>query len=101
MISRRGFALFETIIDMLVPSVIPIFIASFSLYTIRIIKGPTIPDMVLGVSCLSINLIFLMVLLAVYFRSLVLIPCAFMLLLWTFILDIFMAKYLERRELSG
>lgn len=88
------------IIDTVIPILIPIFFASFILYIIRIVKGPTIPDMVLAVDCLGFDLALLMALLTLYYRSPFLIVGALLLVLWTFILDLYVAKYLERRELG-
>ncbi len=88
------------IIDVVIPALIPIFFASFILYLVRIIKGPTIPDMVLAVDCLGFDLALLMVLLTLYYRSPFLIVGALLLVLWTFILDLYIAKYLEKRELG-
>jgi len=88
------------IIDTVIPILIPIFFISFILYIIRIVKGPTIPDMVLAVDCLGFDLALLMALLTLYYRSPFLIVGALLLVLWTFILDLYVAKYLEKRELG-
>jgi len=88
------------IINIVIPILIPIFFVSFILYMIRIVKGPTIPDMVLAVDCLGFDLALLMALLTLYYRSPFLIVGALLLVLWTFILDLYIAKYLEKRELG-
>jgi len=80
--------------------IIPCFIISTTLYFIRLIRGPTIPDMVLATSCISYNACFFMCILSIYFKNPYLVLAAFCLALWVFILDLYVAKYLEGRELG-
>lgn len=86
-------ALFVTII-------IPVFIASIILYLIRALKGPTIPDMVIAIDAVSYDIAVFLAVLAVYFRSPILIPCVIVLMLWAYALDIYVAKYLESKEMG-
>ncbi len=90
----------ETYLDILIFSVIPVFLVAVALYCIRIIKGPTIPDMVLAVDALGFDLAAFMCLLALYFKSAFLIGGAIILALWVYALDIFVAKYYLKRELG-
>lgn len=78
--------------------VIPLFIASIILYTVRLLKGPTIPDMVIAVDALSYDVAVLLAVLSIVFRSPILISCAIILMLWAYALDIYVAKYLEAKE---
>ena len=80
--------------------VIPIFLLAFILYSIRIFKGPTVPDMVLAVDALSFDVAAFMILLALYFKSPFLIPGAIILAAWAYALDIFIAKYYEKKEIG-
>ncbi len=80
--------------------VIPIYIVAFVLYIVRALKGPTIPDIVLAVDALSYDLAAFLAILAVYLRSPLLIPCAIVLALWIYALDVYVAKYLEAREVG-
>ncbi len=79
---------------------IPLFLAAFILYIIRIIKGPTIPDIVIALDALSYDLAVFLAVLAVYLKTPILIPCAIVLALWVYALDVYIAKYLEAKEMG-
>lgn len=79
---------------------IAIYMLSFSLYLVRVVKGPTIPDMVIAVDALGFDLAAFLVILSILFKSPILIVCAIALTLWVYALDIYMAKYLEHKELG-
>ncbi|MEM0489630.1 MAG: monovalent cation/H+ antiporter complex subunit F [Ignisphaera sp.] len=79
---------------------IAIYITSFSLYLVRIIKGPTLPDMVIAIDALGYDLAAFFIVLSILFRSPILIICAIVLTLWIYALDIYVAKYLEHKELG-
>jgi len=78
--------------------VIPIFIVSIVLYVIRLVKGPTLPDMVISIDAASYTSAVLLSLLSIFFKSPILIACAIVLMLWAYALDIYVAKYLEAKE---
>ncbi len=78
---------------------IPYFIA-FLLYMVRIIKGPTLSDRVLAVDALGYDLAAFMTVLTIVLKSPILIVSGVVLILWIFSLDIYVAKYLEARELG-
>ncbi len=80
--------------------VIPVFLAAFVLYVIRAVKGPSIPDSVLAIDALSYDAAAFMIILAIYFKSPFLIPGAIILAIWAYALDIFVAKYYERKEIG-
>lgn len=90
----------QSVVNLLAMIVIPIYVVAATLFVIRVVKGPTVPDMVLAISCLSYDLCVLMCLFAVYIRSSFLVLGALCLALWAYILDISVAKYLEGRELG-
>lgn len=77
-----------------------IYIASFLLYLVRLFRGPTIPDMVLVIDALGYDLAAFLIILSILFKSPILIPCAIVLTLWIYALDIYVAKYLEAKELG-
>ncbi|MEM4040607.1 MAG: monovalent cation/H+ antiporter complex subunit F, partial [Ignisphaera sp.] len=54
---------------------IAIYITSFSLYLVRIIKGPTLPDMVIAIDALGYDLAAFFIVLSILFRSPILIIC--------------------------
>lgn len=94
------FDIFEATMT-LITIVVPIFVIAFILYSIRIIKGPSVPDMVLAVDALSFDVAAFMCLLTLYYRTPFLIVSAMVLSLWAFALDIFVAKYYEKKEMGG
>lgn len=77
--------------------ILPVFLVSSFMYIIRILKGPTVPDMVLALSSLSFNVCFFLALLAIYFNSYYPIVVSFLLALWTYTMDLYVAKYLEQK----
>jgi multicomponent Na+:H+ antiporter subunit F len=90
----------EQLVAAFITAALPIFLISASLYVVRLIKGPTIPDMILAVDCLSYDVSLFMALLAIYFRSPFLIVGAISLALWAYALDLYAAKWMEGRELG-
>ncbi len=90
----------ETLVTTVISFTIPIFIVAFILYLIRILKGPTISDRVLAIDALAFDLVVFLVVLGIYFKSPVLPITGVVLALWAYALDIFVAKYLERREMG-
>ncbi|EEB72956.1 Subunit MbhB of mbhHM(K+L)NJBCD(E+F)GAH'-encoded membrane-bound energy-converting [Ni,Fe]-hydrogenase (Na+/H+ antiporter module subunit) [Thermococcus sp. AM4] len=81
--------------------IFPLYIAAFILYTIRAIKGPTVPDMILAVDCMSFDIAAFMAILAVYFRSIYLISGAITLALWAYLLDVYIANHLTKKEVGA
>ena len=79
---------------------IGIFILAAILYVIRVIKGPSVPDMVLAVDALAYDLAVMIVALAFLLNTPYLAVAALPLVLWAYILDIYVAKYLERRSIG-
>lgn len=90
----------SSILSIYVPLVTAVFIAAFTLYIVRIIKGPTIPDMVLAIDCLGFDLAVFIGLLSLYYQTPFLIIGALMLALWAFIFDLFVSKYFVKKELG-
>jgi len=80
--------------------VIPIYITSFTLYIVRAVKGPAIPDQVLAIDALTYDLAAFFVIVSVYLKIPILIATAIVLALWVYALDIYVAKYLEKREMG-
>jgi multicomponent Na+:H+ antiporter subunit F len=79
---------------------IPVYVTAFILYTIRALKGPTIPDQVLAIDAMSYDLAAFLVILSILFREPILIGTAIVLALWIYSLDIYVAKYLEKKEMG-
>ncbi len=91
---------FEETARLVIMAIMPVFIVAFILYAIRAIKGPTIPDIVLAIDALSFDVAAFMIILAIYFSSPFLIPGAIVLAVWAYALDIFVAKYYEKKEIG-
>lgn len=80
--------------------VLPIYLTAFTLYSVRAVKGPTISDSVLAIDSMSYDLAAFIAVLSILFNSPILIAVAIVLSLWVFALDIYVAKYLESREMG-
>ncbi len=80
---------------------IPIYVLAFLLYVVRIVKGPTVADMVIAVDALGYDLAVFLTILAVLFRVPFLVAVAMVLALWIYALDIYVAKYLEAKEVGA
>ncbi len=78
----------------------PLYFLAFALYIVRVVKGPTAADMVIAVDALSYDLAAFLVLLGILFRAPIMIPCAIVLVLWVYALDIYVAKYFEAAEIG-
>jgi len=79
---------------------LPLFLVALVLYVIRTVTAPSVPDKILAIDALGYDLAVFLVVLSILFRSPILIPCAIVLALWVYALDIYIAKYLEARELG-
>ncbi len=80
--------------------ILPVFIIAFILYTIRALRGPTISDQVLAIDSMSYDLAAFLVILAIFFREPILIATAIALALWVYSLDIYVSKFLEKKEMG-
>ncbi|OYT38469.1 MAG: pH regulation protein F [Desulfurococcales archaeon ex4484_58] len=80
--------------------IIPIFIIAFILYIIRALSGPTISDQVLAIDAMTYDIAAFLVILSIFFREPILIGAAIVLALWIYALDIYIAKYLEGKEMG-
>jgi len=91
----------EYLVSTVLTILIPFYIASFLLYIVRVVRGPTLPDRVLAVDSLGYDLAAFMVVLSVLLKAPLMIVSALALALWIYALDIYVAKYLEAREMGG
>jgi len=80
---------------------IPLYLLAFAIYVARMFREPRrVPDLVLVVDALSYDLAAFLVILSILLRTPITIPCAIALVLWIYALDIYVAKYLESKELG-
>ncbi|WP_461864948.1 monovalent cation/H+ antiporter complex subunit F [Thermococcus sp.] len=77
-----------------------IYTFAFVLYGVRAIRGPTTADIILAVDCLSFDMAAFMVILGIYFKSIMLASGAIILALWAFMLDIYYTKYVLYGEVE-
>jgi len=91
----------ESLVSTVLIVLIPFYLVSFLLYIVRVFKGPTLPDRVLAVDSLGYDLAAFMVVLSILLRAPVMVVSALALALWVYALDIYVAKYLEAREMGG
>ncbi|MEM4481628.1 MAG: monovalent cation/H+ antiporter complex subunit F [Desulfurococcaceae archaeon] len=78
----------------------PLYLAAIILYAVRLLRGPTIPDMVLAVDCVSYDLAVFLAALSLYYRTGFLIAPPIMLALWVYLLDVYISKYLITKEVG-
>lgn len=78
----------------------PLYIIAVALYSIRLVRGPTIPDMVLAVDCLAYDLAVFLAALSLYYKTPFMTAPPIMLALWAYLLDIYVSKYLVTREVG-
>jgi len=91
----------ESVVTSVLTVLIPIYVTSFLIYVARVVKGPTLPDRVLAVDSLGYDLAAFMVLLSVLLKSPLMVVCGLALALWIYALDIYVAKFLEAKEMGG
>lgn len=78
----------------------PLYVAAVTLYSVRLLKGPTIPDIILAVDCLSYDLAVFLMALTLYYKTPFLVAPSIMLALWVYLLDVYVSKYLVTREVG-
>jgi len=91
----------EHLVSTVLTILIPFYLVSFLLYVVRVFKGPTLPDRVLAVDSLGYDLAAFMVVLSILLKAPVMVVSGLALALWIYALDIYVAKYLEAREMGG
>ena len=84
----------------LISIAISFFITASILYFIRLVKGPTLPDIVLAIDVLSYDLAVFIIAFSIACRSPLLAVGALPLVLWAYLLDMYVSKYFMRKELG-
>lgn len=90
----------EGFVSLALSCLIPLYIVAIVLYAVRVLKGPTISDRVLAVDALGFDLAAFLTILSVLFRAPIMVTTALVLALWIYALDIYIAKYLESKEMG-
>lgn len=74
------------------------FAIAMLLYSIRAFTAKNLADVVLAIDALTVDLVVIFVLIALYYRSSYLLIGVIPLSAWVFLLDLAVAKYLHRGE---
>ncbi len=90
----------EGFVSLVLSCLIPLYIVAIVLYAVRVLKGPTVSDRVLAVDALGFDLAAFLTILSVLFRAPIMVTTALVLALWIYALDIYVAKYLESKEMG-
>lgn len=87
-------------IDLLILSSIFLFSVSITISVYRMMRGPTMPDRMLALDVVTYGLSVVMALVAVLSGSPYLIVISFSLALWFFIGSLYVAKYMEGKQID-
>jgi multicomponent Na+:H+ antiporter subunit F len=88
------------VIRIVIEVVVFIYIASFFLYIVRLIKGPTLFDKVLVVDAFSYDLMVFMALIAIYTGNPYMASPMVLVALWAFALDMYISKIVEYGDIG-
>jgi len=90
----------ENYIETIIRASLIIYFISVLLYVIRLLRGPSIPDMVLAIDAITYSFITIFILLVLILNIPLLVTCAMVLSLFVYVLNIYIAKYLESHEMG-
>jgi len=88
------------LVALVITALFPIYIIAFTLYIYRALKGPTISDQVLAIDAMTYDVAAFLVILSIFLKIPILIAAAIVLSLWIYAFDIYIAKYLEAKEMG-
>ncbi|ADV65308.1 monovalent cation/H+ antiporter complex subunit F [Desulfurococcus mucosus] len=90
------------LLESAIPFITGLFTAAMILYSLRVLSSKTLPDAVLAVDALSVDLVVLLVLIALYYKSPMLLIGVVPLAAWILLLDVIIARYMyKHRERGG
>ncbi len=81
-------------LNYVLPVALILFSSAMILYTYRVFRGPTVPDVVLALDTLVVDLVVIFMLVTLYYEIPYLAIGVIPLASWVFLLDIAVAKYL-------
>lgn len=79
----------------------PLYILAVVLYSVRLVRGPTVPDTVLAADCMAFDLAVFLAALSLYYKTPFMVAPPLMLALWAYLLDIYVSKYLISKEVGA
>ena len=88
------------IIHYILAAVVGLYLIAALLYFFRLLKVKEIPDMVIIIDAVTYDLAVFIVVFSLLIGNPYLAVAALPLALWAYVLDIYMSKYLEGRELG-
>jgi multicomponent Na+:H+ antiporter subunit F len=87
----------ETILSF-TPVLAGLFTLAMIIYSLRVFTSKNLGDAVLAIDALTVDLIVLMILVALYYRTPYLLIGVIPLASWIFLLDLIVSRYLEKRR---
>ena len=87
----------ETILSF-TPVLAGLFTLAMIIYSLRVFASKNLGDAVLAIDALTVDLIVLMILVALYYRTPYLLIGVIPLASWIFLLDLIVSRYLEKRR---
>jgi len=88
------------LVEVALPAVVTVYVASSIIYLARLVLGPTVPDRVLALDALSLDLAVFLVVLSLMLNKPVMAFTVIPLVLWIYAVDIYVSKYLEAKEMG-
>ncbi len=88
------------LVEVALPAVVVVYVASSIIYLARLVLGPTVPDRVLALDALSLDLAVFLVVLSLMLNKPVMAFTVIPLVLWIYAVDIYVSKYLEAKEMG-
>jgi len=79
----------------------PLYMGAIILYTLRAIRGPTIPDIILAIDCIAYDLAVFLAVVVLYYESPIMITPSILPSLWVYLLDVFISKHLISRRVEA
>lgn len=85
------------LLELFLPFIAGLFTTAMIIYSARVLTSKTLPDAVLAVDALSVDLVVILAIIALYYRSPLLLIGVIPLAAWVFLLDLIIARYLLKR----
>jgi len=86
----------SAVLDQFIPLLIALFATAMIIYSVRVFTSKNIADATLAVDALTVDLLVIFILIALYYKSTFLLIGAVPLATWVLILDIVVARYLDK-----
>jgi len=84
-------------LELYLTPLIVIYLASILIQSVRVLRGPAVPDSVLALDTIVFSTLVLMMIISIYYENPYLSIGVLPLAAWTFLLDIVVSRYLIRK----